>query len=325
MSDSYAPVPDTLELPRPIILDGHRSIAGASLASFTSRFGSAFPEPHYLESDLGRTALYELAPPSGQAERRVLIVHGAQTPALGMLALAKELQALDSDAHVVLFDLWGHGLSSTPLVAHSPNIFHFQILQVLAYMQWTQAHLLGFSFGGATVVTFALQNPWAVSSATILAPGGLLRKEAFSQCMIDLLEDSQGKEAEAADVVLSWLEGGPLVVPEDWQEEVKSGRIVAEALREWELQEHRGYPRSILSMFRDGGVMGAEESFRTFAKLPLRTIAVLAEQDEVCSKDQLAELGFDRVEVVKAQGHAFVRTAPGEVARIIYRFWQREF
>lgn len=321
MSDSAAPVPKDFGLPRPIVWNGHRSIAGPGYASFTSKFGRAFPEPHFLDSDLGRTAIYELPPPSGQSKRAVMIVHGANTPALGMLALAKALQKLDPDAHVVLYDNWGHGLSSTPLLAHTPHIFHSQILQVLGFMQWTRAHFLGFSFGGATLMSFAVHHPWAVSSAVILGPAGLLQMEDFDPRMRELLIDSQGKESEAANVVLSWLEGGPLVVPEDWQEQAKSGKAVAEALREWEIQEHRGYSLSVLSLFRDGGVLGAEESIRAFAKLPLQKVGVVAELDPVCNKSQLTELGFSNVEVIQNEGHSFVRTVPAEVAGIVHQFW----
>lgn len=321
MSSSQEPIPTAFELPRPLTLNGDRFIAAPSYTSFAARFGNAYPEPHYLESDLGKTAVFELSPPSGQSKMQVLILHGANTPALGMLALAKELQALDANLHIVLYDLWGHGLSSTPLVAHTPQIFHSQIFQVLGFMHWNRAHMVGFSFGGATIISFTLQNPGMVQSAAILAPGGLLHKSDFDPMMQQLL-DATGKDAEAADAVLSWLEGGPLVVPEDWQEQTKSGRFVAEAFRQWELQEHRGYSRSVLSMFRHGGVLECEVIFRAFANLPVRQIAVLAEHDEICNERQLLALGFKNIEVVRSQGHAFVRTVPGEVARIIHQFWQ---
>ncbi|KAJ9660338.1 hypothetical protein H2198_002646 [Neophaeococcomyces mojaviensis] len=322
MSSTLRPPSAGLELPRRRVWGHSRTITAPNYASFTSRFGYAFPKPKYLESDLGTTALYELPPPSGQSKRPVLIIHGLNTPALGMWPLAKELQALDANSHIVLFDLWGHGLSSTPLAAHTPQIFHFQIFQVLGFMQWTSAHIIGYSFGASTAVRFAIDNAWAALSVAILAPAGLLRKEDFSKQMRELLDDSKGREAEAVDCVLSYLEGGPLVVPMDWQERVKSGEVVAEALREWELQEHLGYPHSVLSMFREGGVYGCEAYFGEFAQLSLKKIGVLAELDSVCSKSQLVDIGFDHIEVVEKADHAFVRGAPGEVARIVYQFWK---
>ncbi|KAI1384780.1 alpha/beta-hydrolase [Hypoxylon trugodes] len=321
MSDTRPSSLVNFELPRRKVWEEKHAIAAPSYASFTSRFGHAFPKPQFLESDLGTTAVYVLPPPSGQSKRHVVIVHGLNTPALGMLPLAKELQALDQDAHIVIFDLWGHGLSSTPFTAHTPHIFHFQIFQVLGFMQWTRAHIVGYSFGASIAVKFAIQNIWAALSVTLLAPAGLLRKEGFSKTLQELLDDSKGKEAEAIDSVLSFLEGGPLVVPTDWQERVTSGQVVAEAFREWELQEHLGYPHSVLSMFREGNTYGCEDYFRQFAQLPLKKLAVVAELDSVCSKSQLIDLGFDNVEIVEKADHGLVRGASSEVARIVYRSW----
>ncbi|KAI1158259.1 alpha/beta-hydrolase [Nemania serpens] len=321
MEDIHHPHVAGLELPRRMAREHHNAIAAPSYESFTSRFGDAFPKPSFLESDLGTTALYELPPPSGRANRRVLMLHGLNTPALGLLPLARQLQALDPDAHVVFFDLWGHGLSSTPLVAHTPHIFHFQILQAMGFIQWPSAHMLGYSFGASILTKFALYNPRVVLSAALLAPAGLVRKDLFDEGLRDLLDDSTGRESEAIDRVLSLLEGGPLVVPTDWQERTKRGEVIAEALREWESREHAGYPHSVLSMFREDNVYGCEEYFRKFAQLPLKKIAVLGELDGVCSKDQLIDLGFDNVEVVLQRDHGVVRSAPEEVARIVYGLW----
>ncbi|KAJ9609493.1 hypothetical protein H2200_005820 [Cladophialophora chaetospira] len=316
-------LPSDFELPPRIQLGSRTSIPGPSHDSFVARLGRAFPEPQFLESDLGTTAIYDLPAPSGHCKRPVLVIHGANTPALGMLGLAKSLQARDNDTHVVLFDLWGHGLSSTPLVPHSPHIFHFQILQILSYMQWTKAHFLGFSFGGSTLVRFANSCPWAVSSAALLAPAGLLRTEQFNPTMRELLPDSKGREAELRQSVLDWLEGGPLIIPDDWKERVKNGEAVAEVLRDWELQEHSGYPYSVVSLFRSGAY-GCEDDFRKFAQLSTKKIGVLGELDDVCNKSQLVELGFEDVQVVPRENHGFVRSSTAEVARIVHRFWEQD-
>ena len=320
MSDSTAA---DIELPRRLLREPRNFLPAPSLESFTSHFGNAFPAPEFLESDLGTTAVYDLAAPSGQPKRRVLLIHGLNTPALGLQPLVKALQALDANAHVVLFDLWGHGLSSTPLVAHSAHIFHSQILQVLAWKQWGSAHLLGYSFGASMLAKFAVYNPRAVESAALLAPAGVIDPELFGEKLRDLLRDPSGREAEARDAVFEFLEGGPVVVPEDWQERVARGEIVAEAFRDWEVKEHPGYRHSVFSMFREGNVYGAEEDFRRFAQLPVKKVVVLGETDEVCRKDKLTELGFDNVEVVQQAGHGVVRKKPEEVARIVYKVWSQ--
>ncbi|KAI0439681.1 alpha/beta-hydrolase [Xylaria telfairii] len=297
MSDTPA------QQPRQIVLDYKNKdfIAAPSYESFTARFGDAFPKPRFLESDLGITAVYEIPPPSGQPKRRVLMIHGLNTPALGLLPLAKQLQVVDPDTHVAVFDLW--------------------IYQVLGFMQWTSAHFLGYSFGGSILTKFVLHNPWAVLSATLLAPAGIVNKIYFGEHLVGLLDNPTGKEAEAMDGVLGFLEGGPLVVPADWQEKVKRGEIVAEAFREWELKEHRGYTHSVYSMFTEDNIYGCEDYFRKFAQLPLKKVTILGETDLVCEKGQLASLGFENVQVVPEQGHGLVRDATSEVAHIMYEMW----
>ncbi|KAI0154398.1 alpha/beta-hydrolase [Xylariaceae sp. FL1272] len=320
MSDSGASPLAHLQLPLRQVLGRQTFIPAPSIASFTSKFGDGYPKPHYLKSDLGTTAVYDIPPRSGETRRNVLIIHGLNTPALGMWPLAKALQALDPDTRIVLFDLWGHGLSSTPLVAHTPQIFHHQIFQVLCFMKWTSAHFLGFSFGGVTAVKFATDNPWATASVGILASAGMIPDQMFGQRLLDLLEDSKGRETEAQEAILDFLEGGELKVPDDWQARNRSGEVVPEAFRQWELDEHKGYPHSVLSMSRNG-IRGGQEAFRTFAQSPVHKIGVVAELDPVCSKEMLENIGWSNVKVVPQSHHGFVRSHAKDVARIVHEFW----
>lgn len=311
-----------ITLPRPVLLDGASSIPGPTYDSFKAKFGDAFPKPVFVSSELGETAVYDFPASSGQTKRRVLMIHGLNTPGIGLWPLSKELQELDPDAHIVIFDLWGHGLSSTPLAAHTPQLVHSQILQVLSFKQWPSAHIIGYSFGGSTAVSFAVNNPWATESVILMAPVGIMRKEDFSAQMQELLDDSGQREQEAQDEILNYLEGGPVIVPEDWKVRSKRGWIVAQAIRLWERENHPGFSHSILSMFRYGGVTGCEDKFRAFSQLPTKKAAVLADGDFVCDKQQLNDLGLNDVVVVPNANHDFARDTPGEVAAEIYQFWQ---
>ena len=319
------PLDADFTLPRRQLLHGRdTSIRGPSYETLSSHFGRLFPRPHFLTSDLGTTAVYELSAASGSSKRAVLIVHGLGTPALGLLPFAKELQSLDPDAHVVLFDVWGHGLSSTPLVAHTPHIFHSQMLQVMGYMQWLKVDLIGYSFGASTAVSFALSNPWMVSSVSVLAPAGLLAWSDFVNEMQDLLQDSGDREQEAITYILDWLEGGPLVMPANWREKLADGEVAGKALREWELNNHAGYPHSVLSIFRNGRVHSSAEMFATFAKLSVEKLGIVGETDPVCSKKQLDDLGFPDVQVIAQEGHGFIRSNARETARIVHCFWTQD-
>ena len=312
------------EVPRQVLWEQKSYIAGPSYESFTANFGHSFPKPSFLESSLGRTAVYDIPPPSKQSKRPVLILHGSNTPALGLLALVKELQALDPDTHVALLDFWGHGLSSTPLTPHTPQTFHLQIFQVLGFLGWSKVHLVGYSFGGMVAISFAIQNQRMPLSVTALGPAGLLRKADFPPRVRELLDDSTGREKEAKDAMMDLLEGGPLEVPGDWRDRLDEGQVAAKALRAWGLQEHAGYPLSILSLLREGDVADREDIIQQFAQLPLTKLVITGELDFVSSPQRLAEQGLDNIEVIPEAGHDFVRSAPGEVARIMHRFWTSE-
>ncbi|KAI1178379.1 alpha/beta-hydrolase [Nemania sp. FL0916] len=315
-------LPETMAFPR---RGSQKSIAAPSEQDFLSYFGRAFPHPRFLESDLGVTALYELKSRSGQGrDRHVLLIHGLNTPTLGLLPLAKHLQTLDRHAHIVLYDLWGHGLSSTPRVAHAAHIFHLQIYQVLSAMDWRSAHMVGYSFGASILVQFALLSPNMVSSAALIAPAGLLRKENFSPRLQELMDDTSGSkevEAEARDAVLEFLEGGKLVVPEDWWQRCYRGQVVAEALRDWQLKEHAGYSHSVLSMFREQNIYGCDEFFKKFAFLLFKKAAVLGELDDICTEDQLLRFGIWNTDIVDGAGHALVRSHAHDVANTVHGMW----
>jgi pimeloyl-ACP methyl ester carboxylesterase len=252
------------------------------------------------------------------------MVHGINTPAIGLFPLAKRLQELEKDTHIVLFDLWGDGLSSTPIAPHAPSIFHFQILQILSYLGWARAEIVGYSVGASLAVNFTLSSPWVPLSVTLLAPAGLLRFKSFSQEMQDLLLDSTDtREKEAMDCVFNYLEDGPLIVPSDWKERTSKGEVVAEAVRDFLMKEHAGYRHSVLSAFREGGVYGRDEMFSEFSKLPVKKFVVLGELDGVCTKEQLLDLGFEDVEVIPGEGHNFPRTSAVSAADILHRFWTK--
>ena len=309
-----------LQLPRPQRWQEKSFIAAPDLEVFTSHFGDTLPKPEFLQSELGLTAVYNLEPRLTQKRRPILMIHGINTPALGLLPLARALQALDPDAHIVLFDLWGHGMSSTPLVAHTPQTFHAQIYQVLGYMGWSKAHIMGYSFGGTTLVSFANSTPWMCLSVTLLGSAGLLKYDEFSPHIRDMLEDSGKRENEAIDTIMEWLEGGPLVLPEGWKEKMTDAQVAAAALRAFSRDRHQGYPHSVLNMFRFGGVWGCGEKFKQLAASSTKSLCVVGEEDPFCKKDQLLALGFEDVKMVGREGHDFVRTMPTQTARFVHEF-----
>lgn len=319
------PYKSTLVLPRPFIHNGRSSIAAPSESNFTSEFGTLFPPAQYLISRWGTTAYYSFPPQdhstSESTINRVLLVHGVSTPALGMLPLAKKLRSEYPNAHFVLFDLWGHGLSSTPLSPHVPALFHSQIVELLSRLRWPSAHMIGYSFGGVTSTGLLATRPELVESLTLIAPAGLLRSANLSN-EHQMCFKGESTEDEARKWVMEFLGNSPLVVPDNWRESVKNGQVVAPAVVEWEQREHEGHVSSVVGIVRDGGVFDQHEVFKKAATTGVRTVALLGEHDEVCSSEDLNDVGMANVHVILGAGHSLSRDNVSEVAPLIVDFWK---
>lgn len=215
-------VTNTTVLPRPgaIFSDSQQPIQAQSEAAFVETFGQFLPLASYLQTPISRAAYYLLPPtpsPSAAAAtphattdpeiERVVLVHGVTTPALGLQPLANALKAKFPKAYIVLIDLWGHGLSDTPLVAHEPSLFHSLLASLMEHLDWRDAHFVGYSFGGSAVVTFAPVNPHRVSSFVAVAPAGLIRASSFDERGNAYIRGGDGvSEEEVRDWVLETLE-----------------------------------------------------------------------------------------------------------------------
>ena len=320
---------DGLVLPRPgSTLDSTQSpIPGPTEAAFTQTFGTLLPPASFLNTTTGKAAYYEILPssPGGDSSdtlpSRVLFVHGVQTPALGMLPLTRALQTSFPRAHLVLVDLWGHGLSDTPIVPHSADLFHQLLDALLDRLGWDSAHLVSFSFGGAITPAYVSRRVARIESFTLVAPAGLLRSS-------DLSAEEQGHmrgddEAAARKWVLEWLEGGELVVPADWRQRVDNGEVVAEAVREWQMHHHPGHVASVVAIVRDGGVFDTYAEFAKVARTAVPSLVVLGELDDLCTEQQVREHGFTNVSVIPQVGHGVVRDRAAEVAALVGDFWTK--
>ncbi|QPC71330.1 hypothetical protein HYE68_002082 [Fusarium pseudograminearum] len=314
-------VAEDLVLPRPgAETSPQEPIQGPSEESFTKTFGALLPPAKFLKTAHGKVAYYEtLSSASERPIDRVLFIHGVQTPALGMLPLSRTLGKSFPHAYLVLVDLWGHGLSDTPILPHEQSLFHQLIDDLLDHLQWPSAHLVGFSFGGVTTASYVVKRPARVKSFVLVAPAGLLRSSDFTQEEQSHLHG--GDEIAARKWVLDFLEGGDLVVPNDWEDKVAKGEIVAEAVRHWQMQEHSGHVASVVAIVRDGGVMNSHEQFSKASQMGIPNLAVLGELDGLVNAQQLKEHGFKNVYVVPQVGHGVVRDKVDDVATLICTFW----
>ncbi|KAF4969323.1 hypothetical protein FSARC_3397 [Fusarium sarcochroum] len=318
---------EELVLPRPggPPQPSQKPIPGPPESAFTETFGALLPPAKFLNTTHGKASYFEILPsvPSGGSSKpdRVLVIHGVQTASLGMLPLARALEKSCPHAHLVLIDLWGHGLSDTPILAHEPALFHQLLDELLDKLNWSSAHLVGYSFGGATTASYVASRPTRVQSFTFVAPAGLLRSSDFTSEQQGYLRGDD--EVGAKKWVIEFLEGGELVVPKDWKQRVANGEVVAEAVRDWQMRVHPGHLASVVGIVRDGGVMDSHTQFLKAAQTGIPSLAVLGELDDLCSKQQLNEHGFDNVFVIPQVGHGVVRDRAEAVATFISEFWAK--
>jgi pimeloyl-ACP methyl ester carboxylesterase len=200
-------------------------------------------------------------------------------------------------------------------------LFHELLDDLLDHLNWPTVHIVGFSFGGATTASYVTSRSSRVKSFALVAPAGLLRSSNFTTEDLNYLRGDD--ERAARKWVLEFLEGGELVVPADWKQRVGKGEIVAEAVREWQIREHPGHFASVVDIVRDGGVMDSHAQFVKAAQTGIPSVAVLGELDDLCSKEQLAEVGFTNVFVVPQAGHGVVRDKVQDVASLITEFWTK--
>ncbi|GAM84759.1 hypothetical protein ANO11243_027600 [Dothideomycetidae sp. 11243] len=319
-----SPKPYLLVLPRP---GSDNDLAAAPKPPFpappeerfTTLFGHLLPPATYIHTPRGKIAYFSLPPPSpgSGTPDKVLILHGGQTPSLGLQPLASALQSRFPHAHIVLMDWWGHGLTDTPNTSHIPELFNEQISTLLDALSWSRVHIFGFSFGGIAAATYAVHYPKRVASLVLAGPAGMLPLSVFPE---EIMRGDD--EQKTQDWMFEFLEGGPMVVPQDWEERVKKGEVVTEALRDWEKREHPGHAASIVAILRDGGVLARHDVYRQLAQLGIPTRFVIGENDEMCSEAEVRTLGFKDVVVLPNVGHSDLRDKVSQVSAVIAEFWK---
>ena len=314
-------------------------IAAPSEEHFRASFNGITPPVSFLDLPLGRTAFYLLdsaphhANDAQQHQQQhqsqstpIILIHGICTPAVGMLPIARSLQKQRPFSPILVFDLWGHGLSSSPTVPHTTSIVHQQLLGLLRHLKWTNVHLAGYSLGGAVAVTFAALYPTAIGSLCLIAPAGLIRIEELKDHLdpsdiVDMIRESQ-EEEKSQHRILTWLEGAPTIeVPSDWREKTAKGQLVAPALRQWQRDNHAGHIGSIKSYIRSGCIFNADSSFSAVAKQhKVPTLCILAENDDLISAEKLKQVGLDNIYTIPKATHGLARDNVPELVEAFASF-----
>lgn len=118
---------------------------------------------------------YQLEGPPAPAPL-VILIHGLNGAISSFANLTPLL--VSAGLRVLSFDLFGFGLSATPMGRLDLETYVDQVyclLQALSVKE--QVLLLGFSMGGVVAVEFANRFPGMVAKLVLVAPGGLMKRE----------------------------------------------------------------------------------------------------------------------------------------------------
>lgn len=309
-----------LVLPRPGASVTQPPIAGPSETSFCDTFGSLLPPATYVRTEYGKAAYYSFPPRQSTLDsKRILLLHGVQTPALGLFALTTALKSANPQHHFVLVDLWGHGLSDTPMAPHVASLFHRLFDAVLDELDWSVVHLFGYSLGAMLAASYAVARPTRVQSFILAAPAGLIKTAGFTEEQRGYLRGED--EHRARQWIHTFLEGGPLVVPDDWEARVAKGQIIAPALRQWQLTNHPGHAASVVALFRDVGVLDNAAVFHRASLTGIPALVILGELDDMSTSAEFEQVGLQNIVTIPKGTHGIVRDRVAEVEAATSSFW----
>jgi pimeloyl-ACP methyl ester carboxylesterase len=299
------------KLPEPLFINGLSYIPPPSAEEFNAEFAGVLPEGITIQSSWGQTRFYDFSPTADSSARKVLLLHGGGTSAIGLAPLARVLTAAGN--HVVAYDLWGHGNSSTPLEAHTPALWHAQLFELLSHLRWSSANFVGFSLGGTILATFVALHPHVAESVVFICPAGILKSPEQLLSMTD-------------ELILEAVEGSNPQAKEGWKERLKLGIVETEPVEIWQNKYHKGHAATLISAFRYGGVFDQLASYQKIALGHVKVLMILGEKDTVFDaetlKKELLEVGWKgEITIVEGATHGIVRSHAHEVAHLAEGFW----
>ena len=107
-----------------------------------------------------------------------VVVHGVASPMIAMENVAQGLG--DLGYRVLLYDLYGRGLSDAPAGKQDRAFFLRQLADLCAYHGLSEdITVVGYSMGGSIATAFAVRYPHSVKQVILIASAGVLTKETF--------------------------------------------------------------------------------------------------------------------------------------------------
>lgn len=237
-----------------------------------------------------------------------VVVHGLATPMISMEEVAKGLG--DLGYRVLLYDLYGRGLSDAPEGRQNRQFFLRQLADLCDYHGLTEdVTVVGYSMGGSIATAFAVEYPHSVKRVILIACAGIATNESrFSWfCRrVPFLGDWLHASFAPSRILKSIPAKG----------DTKEIDLVLRAQRN-ELRR-RGYLPALLSSRRGMLAEDQEEDHRRLGRQGFPVVAIWAQTDPIIPLQAVGRLGqwnrIARQEVVEGADHGLPYTHGAQMA-----------
>jgi len=285
-------------------------LAFVIVAPFAREFGrnkisrQAPPEGEILQLSQGRTFIRWSGPLRGPV---VVAVHGIATPSLVWQAVSEGLNRMGY--RVLVYDLYGRGLSDAPRGLQDSAFFSKQLSDVLEHERLGEdVILMGYSMGGAIAADFASENPQIIKRLVLIAPSGLVQNNPTFRKIVRL------------PLIGDWLHA--LLAPSRFGKDAaaKAGlRSEVEGLATIRKAqaERRGFFPALLSSQRGILSKTQEAQHRKLGHDGVPVVALWGDKDKAVPISALGVMAqwnrLARQEVIEGADHELIHTHASEV------------
>lgn len=219
----------------------------------------------YLELELGRMR-YKIY---GDKNKNVLIlIHGFN----GYLECWNpNIDALVNAGYkVIVYDLWGRGLSDRPRIDLKIEIFRKQLNDLINFMDLKQVNLIGSSFGCVIATDYTLMYPTKVNKLVFIGPAGWPSKENTPSRLINVPILSQA---------IFYFFGKSILKPkvENYLYDKKKYLWTVKIWKKY--ANYDGYTRSALSALQNAPVIDYINGWKKIGKQQKSILCIWGEND----------------------------------------------
>lgn len=226
----------------------------------------------------------------------VVLLHGFTGSKVTWESTAKSLQ---DNFQIITIDLPGHGktITSNPRTMAS---FAVDLAEIFRYLKLTSVHLIGYSMGGRTALSFAMQYPEWIKSLTLESASPGLKSPEEREIRIDNDEKLASKiEQEGLDSFVQFWENLPLFhtqksLPTTIQKSIRKERLT---------QSPQGLAQSLRFM----GTGKQRSWWDELEKIDFPTLLVVGEKDEkfvLINRQMQSRINGAQLAVIDNVGHA---------------------